>query len=65
MLIQFDGNEVQAVYSYPHDPMLQNNIATQLDTKAMETYLRAYIQQYIYRLTTNQLTIETDGNTSR
>jgi phosphoglycerol transferase MdoB-like AlkP superfamily enzyme len=65
MLIQFDGNEVQAVYNYTQDPLLQNNMASQLDTKAMQTYLRAYIQQYIYRLTTNQLTIETDGNTSR
>jgi hypothetical protein len=63
--MQFDGNEVRAVYNYHHDPMLQNNMAAQLDTKAMETYLRAYIQQYIYRLTTNQLTVETDGSTSR
>ena len=65
MLIQFDGNEVQAVYNYTQDPLLQNNMASQLDTKAMQTYLRAYIQQYIYRLTTNQLTVETNGNTSR
>jgi predicted amidophosphoribosyltransferase len=36
----------------------QNNISNQIDTKELETYLRAYIQQYIYRLTTNQLTIE-------
>ena len=65
MLIQFDGNGVQAVYNYTQDPLLQNNMASQLDTKAMQTYLRAYIQQYIYRLTTNQLTVETNGNTSR
>ena len=65
MLIQFDGNEVQAVYNYTQDPLLQNNMASQLDTKAIQTYLRAYIQQYIYRLTTNQLTVETNGNTSR
>ncbi len=65
LLMQFDGNEVRAVYNYHHDPMLQSNMAAQLDTKAMETYLRAYIQQYIYRLTTNQLTVETDGSTSR
>jgi phosphoglycerol transferase MdoB-like AlkP superfamily enzyme len=37
MLIQFDGNEVQAVYNYTQDPLLQNNMASQLDTKAMQT----------------------------
>ena len=63
--MQFDGKEVLAVYDYCNDPMLQNNIADQVDTQEMSTYLRAYIQQYIYRLTTNQLTIDTDGSTSR
>ena len=65
LLMQFDGKEMRAVYNYQHDAMLQNNIANQLNTKDMEIYLRAYIQQYIYRLTTNQLTVETDGSTSR
>ena len=65
LLMQFDGKEVLAVYDYCNDPMLQNNIADQVDTQEMSTYLRAYIQQYIYRLTTNQLTIDTDGSTSR
>lgn len=65
LLMQFDGEQVQAVYNYQHDSMLQNNLANQLNTKDMEIYLRAYIQQYIYRLTTNQLTVETDGSTSR
>ena len=65
LLMQFDGEKVRAVYDYQHDAMLQNNLANQLNTKDMETYLRAYIQQYIYRLTTNQLTVETDGSTRR
>ena len=58
LLMQFDGKEMRAVYNYQHDSMLQNNLANQLNTKDMEIYLRAYIQQYIYRLTTNQLTVD-------
>jgi phosphoglycerol transferase MdoB-like AlkP superfamily enzyme len=65
LLIQFDGSTIRAVYNYQEDPFLQNNISTTTDTQAEETYLRAYIQQYIYRITTNQLTIETNGGTSR
>ena len=65
LLLQFDGKEVRAVYDYQSDPMLQHNIADMADTEALQTYLRAYIQQYIYRLTTNQLTVETDGSKSR
>ena len=63
LLVQFDGKEVRAVYNYCDDPQLQHNIATHTDTHEIETYLRAYIQQYIYRLITNQLT--TNGSTSR
>ena len=65
LLLQFDGKEVRAVYDYHSDPMLQHNIADKADTEPLQTYLRAYIQQYIYRLTTNQLTVETDGSKSR
>ena len=65
LLLQFDGQNTYAVYNYQNDPLLQNNIANEIDYSAMERYLRAYIQQYIYRLTTNQLTILTNGNTSR
>ena len=65
LLLQFDGQNTYAVYNYQNDPLLQNNIANEIDYIAMERYLRAYIQQYIYRLTTNQLTILTNGSTSR
>jgi phosphoglycerol transferase MdoB-like AlkP superfamily enzyme len=58
LLLQFDGKKVCAAYNYQNDPMLQDNIAEETNTEEMETYLRAYIQQYIYRLTTNQLTID-------
>jgi hypothetical protein len=65
LLLQFDGTNTRAVYNYCNDPTLQQNIAQTTDTKELEIYLRAYIQQYINRLTTNQLTIETNGSTSR
>jgi len=65
LLLQFDGTNTRAVYNYCNDPTLQQNIVQTTDTKELEIYLRAYIQQYINRLTTNQLTIETNGSTSR
>lgn len=58
LLLQFDGKKVCAAYNYQNDPMLQDNIAEETNTEEMETYLRAYIQQYIYRLINNQLTID-------
>jgi hypothetical protein len=63
--MQFDGKQVCAVYNYENDPLLKKNILGKVDVIDEERYLHAYIQQYIYRLTTNQLTIETNGSTSR
>ena len=65
LLMQFDGKEIRAVYNYHTDPTLQQNISNEIDTKELETYVRAYIQQYIDRLTTNHLTIQTNGSKSR
>jgi hypothetical protein len=65
LILQFDGNEVTNAYNYQNDPMLQYNIASQTETDSISNYLRAYIQQYIHRITTNQLTIQTNGSTSR
>ena len=65
LLIQFDGKSTNAVYNYNKDPFLQHNIVNHVDIHQEEQFLKAYIQQYIYRLTTNQLTIDTNGSTSR
>ena len=65
LLLQFDAQQVSAVYNFHNDPLLTHDIANQCQTTELETYLKAYIQQYIYRLTTNQLTIPKNGNTSR
>ena len=65
LLVQFDGKQVCAVYDYEKDPLLRKNIAGEINVEDEARYLRAYVQQYIYRLTTNQLTVETNGSTSR
>jgi phosphoglycerol transferase MdoB-like AlkP superfamily enzyme len=65
LLIQFDGKTISAVYNYDTDPLLQHDITNQVNIDQEEEFLKAYIQQYIYRLTTNQLTIETNGSSSR
>ena len=64
-LVQFDGKQVCGIYNYLNDPLLQYNLANEVVDSTQVAYLRAYIQQYIYRLTTNQLTIKTNGSTSR
>lgn len=64
LLVQFDGQELTAVYCYAEDPLLQTNRFADLgqsrEVQEMLTYLRAYIQQYISRLTTNRMTIHTN-----
>lgn len=65
LILQFDGNKVTNVYNFQNDPMLQYNIASQTETDSISNYLRAYIQQYIHRIITNQLTIQENGSTSR
>ena len=64
LLVQFDGQTVTAVYDYAADPLLQTNRLADLaqtdEVQQMLTYLRAYIQQYISRLTTNRMTLQAD-----
>ena len=62
-LLQFDGERTTALFYYPLDPLLQANLAT--DPKAaeqrkkMERKLKAIIQQYMYRMNHNRLTVLT------
>ena len=68
LLLQYDGQVVTAIYDYVVAPLLQvnrlNDLGETAEVQEMLTYLKAYIQQYISRLTTNRMTI-TDGSTSR
>ena len=58
LLVQFDGQEVTAVYHFLKDPQLQHNIIHQTDVTEMENYLKAYIQQYVNRMKENRLTVK-------
>ena len=57
LLVQFDGEKVTAVYNYRTDPTLQQPLSTEVPEPMLD-YLKAYIQQYIHRMITNQLTYE-------
>ncbi len=60
LLLQFDGRQVTALYDFVSDPLLQNNIVDEkygyTEARQMEHYLKAYIQQYIHRMTHNEMT---------
>jgi phosphoglycerol transferase MdoB-like AlkP superfamily enzyme len=59
-LLQFDGQKSIGLYDFKADPFLkENEINSQIDTvSAMETRLRALIQQYNNRMVDNNLTKE-------
>ena len=58
LLMQFDGKEVISLYAYRTDTLLQHPLPTEQAPTEMTDYLKAYIQQYIHRMVTNQLTHE-------
>ncbi len=57
-VLQFDGNKSIALYSYPDDKLLENNLINEYPEKVknLERILKAYIQQYNNRLIENRLT---------
>jgi phosphoglycerol transferase MdoB-like AlkP superfamily enzyme len=65
LLVQFDGGKVTSVYNYRIDPVLQQPLSADRVPEPMMVYLKAYIQQYIYRMRENRLTIDNHGSTSR
>jgi len=61
LLVQFDGEHVTGVYDYHQDRYLRNNIAKTIEPERIEPmtdYLKALIQQYVYRMVHNELTIQ-------
>lgn len=61
LLLQFDGEQVAAVYDYRHDRCLHTNKAGQLPQEQlnpMTDYLKAFIQQYIHRMVHDELTAQ-------
>ena len=60
LLVQFDGEQVVAVYDYREDPCLHTNIVHTIGPERiapMVDYLKAYIQQYIHRIVKDELVI--------
>ena len=60
LLVQFDGEQVVAVYDYREDPCLHTNIVHTIGPERiapMVDYLKAYIQQYIHRMVKDELVI--------
>lgn len=61
LLVQWDGEQVCGVYNYRQDPMLRQDIRDAVAAERiapMTDYLKGYIQQYIHRMLTDQLTAE-------
>lgn len=58
-MLQFDGQKTSAVYDVSKDPMLVHNIVGKSPEQAdMEKQTKAIIQQYLTRMTDNNLTIK-------
>ena len=59
-LLQFDGQKVKALYRFRTDLLLQHNVADKEPKvrDAMECEVKAIIQSYMTRMTTNQLVLK-------
>ena len=56
LMLQFDGEKTTAVYRFKDDPLLKENLMGHLpEQQAMETRLKAIIQQYMSRMNENRL----------
>lgn len=62
-LLQFDGQRTKALYRFRTDLLLKQNLASKLPDvqSAMERELKAIIQSYMTRMTTNQLVAKGKG----
>ena len=60
LFIQFDGTEHKSTYNYRQDPLLRHNIkGNTTQEQQMLLQLKAMIQQYMQRMTTNRLLLKT------
>ena len=58
-MLEFDGRKSIALYRYPTDELLENNLIDRQPEKVagLERLLKAYIQQYNNRMIENRLTV--------
>ena len=55
-MMLFDGERVKAMYRFKTDPLLKQNMVDKVpQQKAMEQQLKSLIQQYMHRMSNNQL----------
>ena len=55
-MMLFDGERVKAMYRFKTDPLLKQNMVGKVpQQKAMEQQLKSLIQQYMHRMSNNQL----------
>ena len=63
LLVQFDGEHVTSVYDYQTDRYLRENLKDTVDPERiapMTDYLKALIQQYVYRMVHNELIVKSE-----
>ncbi|MDR2839879.1 MAG: LTA synthase family protein [Paludibacter sp.] len=54
--LEFNGEKIMEIYKHISDPLLQNNLVGKVpEQSAMETQLKAVIQQYMMRMNENRL----------
>lgn len=61
LLVQFDGEQVVEVYDFREDKELKENNKGTIEPERiapMVDYLKAYIQQYIHRMVSDELTVK-------
>lgn len=60
LLLQYDGTETTGIYNFQEDRLMRENRVEEYceseEAKAMEKYLKAFIQQYIERMIDDRLT---------
>lgn len=62
-LLQFDGEKPLALYRFKTDIMLENNLLDSIDEKTLTPILlelKSIIQQYMERMTNNELVVKND-----
>lgn len=59
LMLQFDGEKTIAVYRFEQDPLLKRNLIGKWPEEAqMERELKAIIQQYMWRMSNNELVVK-------
>lgn len=56
-LLQFDGEKVIGIYAFKTDRLLQHNLLETVHLPAEEQTLKSIIQQYMFRMTRDQLVV--------